>query len=354
MWIVTLIIFILILSLLVLVHELGHFLWAKKFDVFIYEFSIGMGPIIYTKKGKDGIDYNIRAVPIGGFVAMAGEVYEDDDKVPKERCLCNKPLWQRAIVLAAGVVNNFILAILVLIISTLIFKTNANTLIIDKVIPGSVIEEAGIVVGDEIVGVNGKDVDYVAEFQIRLLFDKENKSHTISIRHENGKVEDYKLTPREFKDENGNKISYGFGFKQEALDTFGKKISYSFKTFFETFDQMNLTIYGLFSGNLSVSELSGPVGIYEFVDDSVTVNQTFTQNISTIFYLIWLLSLNVGYINILPFPAFDGGHLLFLLIEKIKGSPVNQKFENICHTVGFMLILLLIIYITILDIIRLF
>ena len=117
MWFFTLVVFILILGLIVLVHELGHFLWAKKFGVFIYEFSIGMGPVIYSRKGKkDGITYNIRAFPIGGFVSMAGEVYEDDNSVPKEKCLCNKPIWQRIIVMAAGVINNFIMAIILLFV----------------------------------------------------------------------------------------------------------------------------------------------------------------------------------------------------------------------------------------------
>lgn len=354
MWILSLILFIFILSLIVLVHELGHFLWAKKFGVFIYEFSIGMGPILFTKKGKDGIDYNIRAVPIGGFVAMAGEVYEDDDKVPKERCLCNKPIWQRAIVLVAGVVNNFLLALLIIFISTFCFKTVEGTLLIDSVVPGSAVEEAGIVKGDTIVKVNGKDVDYLNEFQIRLLFDDDKKSHTITIEHEDGSLEDYDITPREIKDENGNVIQYGFGFTQKEINSFGEKISYSFRTFFNTFDTMNLTIYGLFTGKIGVGELSGPVGIFEFVDSSVSTEVSISQNIASILYLIWLLSLNVGYINILPFPAFDGGRVFFLLIEKIKGSPVNQKFENTCHTIGFILILMLIIYVTIFDIIRLF
>ena len=354
MWILSLILFVLILSLIVLVHELGHFFWAKKFGVFIYEFSIGMGPLLWSKKGKDGILYNIRAIPIGGFVSMAGEVYEDDKTVPKERCLCNKPIWQRIIVMVAGVVNNFILAILVLLISTFCFKTIEPTLLLNGVVSGSAVEEAGIVAGDKIIAVNGKDTDYVNEFQIRLLFDDDKKSQDITVEHKDGTIDTYNIVPREMTDENGNTVTFGFEFYLEEIDTIKEKISYSFKTFIETFDTMNLTIYGLFSGKVSVSDLSGPVGIFEFVDDSVDASQSLGTNVASILYLIWLLSINVGYINILPFPAFDGGRVLFLLIEKIKGSPVNQKFENACHSIGFILILLLIIYVTIFDIIRLF
>ncbi len=355
MWIVTLLIFIFILSIIVLVHELGHFFWAKKFGVHIDEFSIGMGPKVWGKKGKDGIDYNIRAIPIGGFVAMAGEVYEEEGiDIPKDKFLCNKPWWQRAIVMIAGVVNNFILALLLIFLSTIFFKTVEPTLTIESVIPNSPVSNAGIKAGDTIVAVGGKEVSYLNEFNIRLIFESDKKSHVLTIEHENGKREDYKITPKEMTLEDGTKITYGFEYHQEKIDTLGKKISYTFRTFFDTFDTMNLTLYGLFTGKVSVSDLSGPVGIFELVDDSVTTDQSFVTNIQIIIYLIWLLSINVGYLNILPFPAFDGGRLLFIVIEKIKGSPVNEKFENICHTVGFILIMLLIVFVTINDIIKLF
>ncbi len=354
MWIITLIIFLFILSLIVLVHELGHFFWAKKFGVHIDEFSIGMGPKVWGKVGKDNISYNIRAIPIGGFVSMAGEVYEEEIDIPKDKFLCNKPWWQRAVVMVAGVVNNFLLALLLIFLSTILFNTVEPTLTIENVIPNSQVEKAGIVAGDKIVGVGGKEVSYLNEFTIRLLFESDKKSHVLTIEHEDGTKEDYTITPKEMTLEDGTKITYGFQYHQEKIDTFKEKISYTFRTFFNTFDTMNLTLYGLFTGKVSVSDLSGPVGIFELVDDSVSTDQSITTNISVIIYLIWLLSLNVGYINILPFPAFDGGRLLFIIIEKIKGSPVNQKFENICHTIGFILIMLLIVFVTINDIIKLF
>ena len=354
MWIITLIIFIFILSLIVLVHELGHFFWAKKFGVHIYEFSIGMGPLIYSKKGKDKIEYNIRAIPIGGFVSMAGEVYEDSDNLAKDKYLCNKKWWQRIIVMAAGVINNFILAIILIFLSSFCFKTEEVTLKLDDVVANSAVAKAGIKKGDTIIKVNGKDVNYANEFQIRLLFSEDKESQEFTILHEDGTTDNYNIVPKKMKDEQGHEITYGYVFYVEKIDTFKEKIMYSFKTFINTFDTMNLTLYGLFTGKVGVNDLSGPVGIFEFVDDSVSADESLTTNIEAIIYLIWLLSINVGYLNILPFPAFDGGRILFILIEKIKGSPVNQKFENICHTIGFILIMLLIIYVTIFDIIKLF
>ena len=120
MWLISLLVCIFILGIIILVHEFGHFITAKKSGVYIYEFSIGMGPIIYTHKGKDGIDYNIRAFPIGGFVQMAGEVGEDDEKIKKEQFMCNRPRYQRLMILCAGVFNNFVLAILLLFLLAVI------------------------------------------------------------------------------------------------------------------------------------------------------------------------------------------------------------------------------------------
>ncbi len=349
MWILTLLVFILILGLIVFVHELGHFLWAKKFGVYIYEFSIGMGPVIYTRKGKDGINYNVRAFPIGGFVSMAGEVYEDDKEVPKERCLCNKPVWQRIIVMAAGVMNNFLLAILTLFIMALIWGSYSLRPEIDSVAEGYPMAQAGIVKGDVIVSINNHKVNYWDEAQIVLFYKNESNVYDFRIKHTDDTVEDYKVTPKKEVTEDGEERNV-FGISIAEKETFGlfNKIKYAFQKFVAIVSSMILTIGGLFTGKISLNAMSGPVGIYNVVGESIS------YGIYSVIYLIAYLSINVGVINILPFPAFDGGRIFFLLIEKIKGSPVNQKFENTCHTIGFILLMLLIIYITIKDIIKLF
>lgn len=349
MWIVTLLVFILMLGIIVFVHELGHFLWAKHFGVYIYEFSIGMGPVIYTHKGKDGINYNIRALPIGGFVSMAGEVYEDDDTVPKERCLCNKPVWQRVIVMAAGVMNNFILAIVTLFIMALIWGSYSLTPKIDAVKEGYPMAEAGIVKGDQIVSINNHKVNYWDEAQIILYYKNDSGTYDFRIKHTDDTIDEYKITPVKETMEDGTERSVlGININQE--ETFGlwNKIKYAFQKFAAIVSSMLLTLGGLITGKISVNAMSGPVGIYNVVGESVK------YGIENIVYLLAYLSINVGVINILPFPAFDGGRIFFLIIEKIKGSPVNQKFENTCHTIGFILLMILIVYITIHDIINLF
>lgn len=368
MWIITLILFIFILGIIVLIHELGHFLWAKAFGVHIYEFSIGMGPIIYTKKGKDKINYNIRALPIGGFVAMAGEVYEDDDevkedgkKIPKKKFLCNKPIWQRCIVMAAGVMNNFITALLFLIVMSWIWGTVVTNNTIALVEKNSVFDRNNIVAGDKVIAINGKKVSTWEETQTRLALKSKNDEYVFTIQHQNGKTEDYTLKKDYVYDDNGNAIEengekverYGFSVERYVEKGFFKSIKNAFLSFGNLIHTMLITLGNLVIGKLSLNNLSGPVGIYQVVGDNVT-GLGIVDAIHNLIYLLALLSINVGLINILPIPAFDGGHILFLIIEKLKGSPVNQKFESICHTIFFILLMILIVVVTINDIIRLF
>ena len=349
MWVISLLILIFILGIIILVHEFGHFIWAKIFKVHIYEFSIGMGPIIFTHKGKDKVDYNIRAIPLGGFVSMAGEVYEDDEKINKKSFMCNKPWYQRVIILVAGVTNNFLMALLILFISALIWGGSISLPIISEVVEDSPMANAGIKANDEILKINGKKVNNWDAAQIMLIMESENNEYTFTIKHEDNVVEDIVVEPIVEKLENGieNK-TFGVYIKTEVLDGFLGSIKYAFIKFGSIVESMALTISGLFTGKISLNALSGPVGMYEVIDSSIG------YGINYMLYIVAFLSINVGFINILPFPAFDGGRVLFLIIEKIKGSPVNSKFENTCHLIGFFLLILLMIYITIQDIFRFF
>lgn len=350
MWFISLLVLIFILGIIILVHEFGHFIWAKIFKVHIYEFSIGMGPIIFTHKGKDKVDYNIRAIPIGGFVSMAGEVYEDDEKIDKKAFMCNKPWYQRVIILVAGVFNNFLLAILILFISSLIWGGTINIPEVKDVVADMPMAEAGIVAGDKILEINGRKVSNWDSAQILLIMKSKDNIYDLKIEHNDGDIENIKVSPIVEKDEETGIETQVFGvyIEQETMTGLWGSIKYSFIKFGSTVNSMALTIEGLFTGKISIQALSGPVGMYEVVDESIS------YGISYMLYIIAFLSINVGFINILPFPAFDGGHVFFLIIEKIKGSPVNSKFENTCHLIGFALLFLLMIYITIQDVIRFF
>ena len=357
LFIIKILLLLFILGIIILVHEFGHFIWAKTFGVHIYEFSIGMGPLLHTHKGKkDGINYNIRAIPIGGFVSMAGEVYdsgevdENNKKIKKDKLMCNKKWWQRLIILVAGVVNNFILAIVILFIYTLIWGGGAITPKVLNVVEDKPAAAAGLKSGDVITNINGYNVSSWDKAQIILYYKNTNEYYTFEVKHTDGTKEEIKIKPEIIKDEETGAESKLFGIQIDAEDTSNvfKSFVYSIRKFNSIISSMVYTIWGLISGKIGLSALSGPVGIYE------VVGETINYGINYFLYILAFLSINVGFINILPFPAFDGGHVLFLIIEKIKGSPVNAKIENTCHLTGFILVFLLMIIVTISDIIKLF
>lgn len=420
----TIIYFILILGITVFVHELGHFMFAKKFGVHVYEFSIGMGPRLFKFNRKnDETDYCIRLLPIGGFVQMAGEEIDVDEDIPEEKRLQSKPAGQRFMIMIAGVMMNFLLAIVVLFIIGLTntismdnvyiaesaieglendtrivavdghFVNNYDKLALELTTVGSkdftitvknkigkknisispvavgksnlvygidygfnvdYVDEKFVVVDSKIDGlkdgsilttINGKEiVDYTT--LLHLLKDSEEKP-VIGYTYEE-EASELELTTSKLNKDELTGYNYGFYIKGKPQKGFLAAIKYAFIKFFSTIEQMIFTVYYLIIGRLSVKLLSGPVGIYN------VVGVYSKAGISSIMSLLALICINVGFINILPLPAFDGGHVLFIAIEKIKGSRVNPKVENIIHTVGFVLLLILMILVTYNDIIKLF
>jgi regulator of sigma E protease len=350
--VLSIIVFILMLGLLVFVHEFGHFITAKKSGVHIYEFSIGMGPLIKTIEGKDGIKYSIRALPIGGYVQMAGEVYEDDDtkKIPKEKFLCNMPWYKRIIILGAGVFNNFLLAIILLFIVALANDVARVAPVIGEVTKDSPAAKAELQKGDRIVSVEGTKASSWDKAILLLYLDEDRTNYDIVIERD-GKEQkvNIELEIKEVKDKNdkptGEKTKYlgitmlknGRGFKN--------CLRYAFEKFYSTLDYMFYSVVNIFTGKVSINQLSGPVGIFEVVD------KQRKQGLAEVINLTALLSVNLGLMNILPIPALDGGHILFVLIELITRKKVNSKVENIATTIFFCLLMLLMLYITIKDII---
>ena len=357
LFIIKILLLLFILGIIILVHEFGHFIWAKTFGVHIYEFSIGMGPLLHTHKGKkDGINYNIRAIPIGGFVSMAGEVYdsgevdENNKKIKKDKLMCNKKCWQRLIILFSGVVNNFILEIVILFIYTLIWGGGAITPKVLNVVENKPAAAAGLKSGDVITNINGYNVSSWDKAQIILYYKNTNEYYTFEVKHTDGTKEEIKIKPEIIKDEETGAESKLFGIQIDAEDTSNvfKSFVYSIRKFNSIISSMVYTIWGLISGKIGLSALSGPVGIYE------VVGETINYGINYFLYILAFLSINVGFINILPFPAFDGGHVFFMILEKLKGSKLNAKFENTCNMIGFALLMLLMLYITVQDIIKFF
>ena len=340
--------FILILSSIVAIHEFGHFIFAKMANIYVYEFSIGMGKKIFGKKKKNSeTEFCIRAVPLGGYVMIAGEDVEDE-KVPKDRQMCNKNFIQRFLVLFAGPFNNFLFAFVVLLISAFIYGAVSMTPYIGSVAPEYPAYAAGLEDGDLLLSLDGEKIKNWDQALIKLQL-SDGKTVTFEVKKQNGDIVKYDVTPMEVLDDDGNS-TYKFGIATKYAKEYGflTSIKYAFNKTVSLFGSMFDTLKYLFTGKVGVNQLSGAVGIYSIVDSQAK------QGFEALLYLVAYLSINVGVINLLPFPAFDGGRILFLLIEKIFRKPVSKKVENMIHTIGFMLIIGLLIYVTFNDILRLF
>ena len=342
-FLITLIAFIFILGVTVTIHEFGHFLFAKKAGIYVYEFSIGMGPRLFKFNRKnDETDYSIRLLPIGGYVQMAGEDIEVDKEIPEDRQLQSKTWLQRFLTMVAGVMFNFLLAIVVLFIVAII---NGVTLDATKISKSSI---KGLKVGDRIVSVNGKFVNNYDKLALELSVAGNNK-FTMEVKHKDNTYDTVTIKPKAVytKKHKLKGYTYGFEIKGKHEHSMLSSIKYAFTKFFSIMEQMFFTVWYLITGKISLKLLSGPVGIFSIVGTAAKTG--FVSVLS----LLALISVNVGFINLLPIPAFDGGHILFLIIEKIKGSKVNPKVENTIHTIFFILLMALMLYITFNDILRL-
>ena len=227
-----------------------------------------------------------------------------------------------------GVGFNFVFAFLILLFIGLIFGAPSTEPVINDVTEGYPAEQAGIEKGDEVLRINGHKVSYLEDISLYLTVEDLSKTVTFEVKKSNGELATY--------------------LKADINKGIGDSIVYAFNEECAMFKQMFVVIANLFTGGVHLNQLSGPVGIYSIV------GQMSEQGVSALLYLTALLSINVGVINLLPFPAFDGGRILFLIIEKIKGSPVDPKIENTIHSIGFILLILLMIYVTFNDILKLF
>ena len=361
--------FIVILGGIVLVHEFGHFIFSKIFGVYVYEFSIGMGPKIFHFKRKNKeTEYCIRLIPIGGFVSLAGEDADDNKKIPENRKLYSKPVWQRLLIMVAGVMNNFIFAFLLLFIMAFIYGSVDTTPLIGDVTEGYPAYTAGLKKGDTILKIDNNKVSNFSEIQLYLQT-SEGKEMQFTVLGVDGKERVIKITPDKVETDDG-KENYVIGvsldstilneglksilsskkgiFKKLSLSSkqILPSLSYAGKTTISLYKTMFLTIKQLFTGRASVKDLSGPVGIYTIVSSEAK------EGLQNILYLTAYLSINVGFINLLPFPAFDGGRVVFLIIEKIRKKRAPVKVEAIVNGVGFILLLLLMAFVTFNDILR--
>lgn len=340
--------FVFVLGVVVCVHEFGHFLFAKKAGIYVYEFSIGMGPRLFQwhRKG-DETTYSIRLFPIGGYVRMAGEEVELDKDIPEEKRMQAKTWWQKFWTIIAGVLFNFILAFVIFVIVAWIAGTPQTKPVIHETLKDSPAYGTYLQKGDQILKIDSTKIysldHFLVEFQVR-----NGKEMKLLVEHENGTKESIKIKPEKKVVDDVETYQYGFSLDNSSKRNFWTAISYGFTKIISLFHQMILIIFYLCTGAIGIDSLAGPIGIFNVVSESAKAG------FINVIYLIGFLSVNVGFINLLPIPAFDGGRLLFLVIEKITKKPLKPETENMIHAVGFILLMLLMIVITWNDITRLF
>lgn len=346
--------FLLLLSLIIVIHELGHFLAAKLFGVWCYEFSFGMGPCIYKHKGKE-TQFSIRALPIGGFVAMAGEKDGDDAYpdvvVPEGRRLTDKKPWQKIIVMLAGVFNNFVLAFL--IFSFVILGNGTFTLspkaVVSEVNAGSVAEKAGFEVGDvikKIVKEDGSSVE-PQTFVDMQSFSYNYSGEEIYTLDRNGTEVVISVTP----EYNAETETYLIGIVAPESETVNVNLlncwyygGYEMQMITRL---MFTTLAGLFFHGSGLEQMSGPVGIFE------AAGTYAAMGVSAFMFLVAELSLNVGIFNLLPLPVLDGGQVIITIIEWIAHRSLNEKIKVGIMVACWVLLIGLMIFVTWNDISRL-
>ena len=337
---------IIFLSILILVHELGHFLAAKKFGLLVEEFGFGLPPRIWGKKIGETI-YSINALPFGGFVKIYGEDGHLEKSLEKEifpdsRSFAFLKIWQRVIILAAGVFFNFLLG---WIVFSIIFSIGMpSAVIITDVLKNTPAAEAGLMQGDIIkrFSTTKELIDFI----------NNNRGKEISLEVErNGEFLKVSAIPRINPPEGHGALGIGLADaglpKQNIFLSFWEGLKASLSLIITIFMAIIDLIGKTFIGQASLEAVTGPVGITKITAQASSMGFVY------LLQLLALISLNLTVINIFPFPALDGGRLLFLGIEKIKGSPLNPKFEKWANAVGFALLIFLMVAITIKDIIKL-
>ncbi len=337
-------------GLLIAVHELGHFLAAKACKVKVNEFSIGMGPAIFKKQGRETL-YSLRLLPIGGYCAMEGE--DDDSADP--RSFGKQRRWKKLIILAAGAFMNFLLGfIIVLIIFSQAQAYGSNT--VSGLMDGFPDDgEAGLMAGDEIYSINGMRIYYSNDFSTAMARAGENVDVVVIRDGEKVTLKDYNLTPREYTENGETVVKYGIYF-ETVRATFIEKLKYSVYTSFNFVRLIWYSLTDLFTGAVGIKDLSGPVGVVSVMNDMGAQAATVGDAILNISYLCAFIAINLAVMNMLPIPALDGGRIFFLIvtwiIEKVSRKKVNPKYEGYIHTAGFVLLMGLMVFVFASDVVK--
>lgn len=333
----TILVAILFFGVIVMFHELGHFTFAKLFKVKVNEFALGMGPKLFGKK-KGDTQYSVRLFPIGGFVSMEGEDEDSED----ERAFNKKPCWQRIVIVVAGALVNILLGLILVAVTLTVSDGYAGTNYIHSfnVDSQQIAEYNGLKSQDKVLKIDGRNVLYYTD--VAYLLSRTDGKADMTIERDGEKLEltDVELNPSQVIILGVDK-TVGTVFK----DTFKQSASICRMVWLSLFDTI--------MGKYSIKDVSGPVGVVDFVSDAAQ-ESVKTSDYTGLLTMMALITINIGIFNLLPVPALDGGRLLFLFIELIRRKPINQKYEAWVHGIGMVLLLLFMVAITFKDIYTLF
>ena len=321
---------ILIFCLLIFVHEFGHFISAKSVGIKVNEFALGMGPLLFHFK-KGDTEYSLRALPIGGYCKMEGEDEESSDA----SAFNNKPFPAKARVVVAGSVMNLLLAIIIL--SIVFISVGMPTSSIKELSPDLPAVKAGLLPGDKILQIEEKQIKEWNDITETI---GSSKGDTLAITVErSGGTKTFEVGVA--KAEDGRRI---IGITPAYTKNPGKALIYGTQSTIDMGVKMIEVIGQLFTGEVSTKTLTGPVGIVYMVGDTVKLGWIYLAQLTA------LISLNLAIVNMLPFPALDGGRLLFMIIRIFTGKTISDETEGKIHFVGLMLLFGLMIYITFQDV----
>ncbi len=349
--------FIIVIGVLVFVHELGHFIFAKMFGVRVLKFSLGFGHKLVSKKWGE-TEYLISAFPLGGYVKMFGEHQGEEEIATDEqiRSFSHKPVWQRFSIVAGGPVFNLFFAVFLFFAMFFLagLPEPVDTTSIGKVSPESAAEKAGIITGDTILSINGQETtswldvsNQIKESggeEVVLYIDRNGERVTIHAVPEMQKIKNI------FGEEVGERYMLGITRSEGVVYTEASLVTAMSAAFTQTWNLSYLTIMGIvkiFERVIPASELGGPIRIAEIA------GQQMEAGWMNFIYFMGLLSVNLGILNLLPIPVLDGGHLVFLTLEGIRRRPLSDRAMETFQKVGIFLLVSLMVFVFYNDIYRL-
>jgi regulator of sigma E protease len=345
----------LVFGFLVMAHEFGHFIMAKKFGVNVLEFAVGMGPVLLRKHWR-GTDYSLRLLPLGGFCQMEGE--DEETETVSEGSLNSKPVWQRIIIVSAGAIVNLLIGFCLLLCvygaNDLTGTTQVAEFRTDVTVTT---QQSGLQVGDKIEKIGDTTIrvpDDISSFlnrnqeeTVEVTVERDGQTVVLSdVAFPYQEIDKSEVTGSEQDAGQMMRVYYADFYVAAAPNSIGAVVKNAFYKSVNVATLIWSSLYDLVTGHVPVSDLAGPVGLATVISDAAQVG------LQSLINIVVLITINLGIMNLLPLPALDGGRLVFLLVEAVIRRPVPPRYEAYVHFMGFVLLMLLAVFVTYQDILR--